>query len=170
MDGLQRGAVPGQASLSELVEALEAMGDRRTVEGWSPVHTARRVALERAIASLVQSPAVPWVGSRIRCALDVGVELRDVVVRGVVRAVTRGGVLIELGTKRGGRDVTLYWDAPSGMRRSPVSGQIEGIEGPCVRVALPRGDETADRWTRRLLVDALHRRVEWRPSVRATLA
>lgn len=167
---MQRGAAPGQWSLSELVEALEAAGDRTTVEGWSRAHTARRIALERAIASLVQSPAVPWVGSKIRCELSVAVELRGALISGVVRAVTRGGVLVELSTKRGGGQVTLHWEAPSGMRRSPVSGRVAGIDGACLRIAFPRENEAADRWTRRLLIDALRSRVEWRTHARATLA
>ena len=166
---LRAHAGPGERSLSELVEAFEEMGDRLTVVGWTRGHTVRRIALERAIAALVQAPLVPWSGTRIRCSLDVAVELRDGVVESAIRAVTRGGVLVDRWTKLGGSQVTFHWQAPSGARRLPVRGEVVGIDGSYLRVALPRLDDVADRWTRRLVVDALRSRVEWRPSARATL-
>jgi hypothetical protein len=112
------------------------MGDRTTVEGWTAAHTARRVALERKIAALVQVPPVPWIGTRIRCELDI----------------------------------TIYWRAPSGAVRLPITGEIVGIEGAYLRLALPRSNEVADRWTRRFLIDALRCRTQWKPHARATLA
>jgi hypothetical protein len=171
MDPLRRvGSSAGEPSLWELVEAFEEMGDRNTVDGWSAAHTARRVQLERSIAALVQAPRVAWSGSRIRCALDVAMVIGDTVVETAIRAVVRGGVLVERVSKRGGTDVTFYWGAPSGARRQPVAGQLVGLEGTYLRVALPPRGEVADRWARRLVIDALRSRVEWKPGARATLA
>jgi len=84
--------------LSELVDRLDDLEERRTPVGWSPDDAVERAAVERRIMELVgQVPPGEERrrGVRLSCELSVKMRSKEQAVRAKVRDIGIGGVFIE---------------------------------------------------------------------------